>query len=549
LTILINIIGSVALLLWGIRMVRTAVMRSFGAELRSLLAGALSRRFSAFLAGAGITTLLQSSTATSLLVVSFTNSGALSAALGLAILLGADVGTTLVVQIFSQRIEWLSPFFVAIGVISFLSSQNSRVRNLGRGCIGLGLIALALQGISSAAQPLAASDAVQSMLQSGASEPILMVVVVAALTVLVHSSVAIVLLVGTLAAAGALTLHQAFALVIGANLGGAMLPVLATWMQPAAARTPAIANALVRATGVIATLPFIANTAAIAGDFNVAPQLAVAHFHTVFNLALALLALPFIHPIAAFVTSFFQDDAAVSSGQYISKLDDDDFESPAVALACATREALQIGDAVEEMLERTFEVFRDDDADGRKYIKALDDEVDRLHGGIKIYLAKLMRAELSQDESERTIEVLSFATNLEHIGDIIDRNLMVLAAKKKRAKAMFSVEGLKELEEFHSDIHTNMKRAINIFISGDLELARQLLAQKTLIRDKERHSIEQHFERLGKGATQSIDTSSLHLDILRDLKRINSHLTSVAYPILERAGELAESRLRTTDVR
>jgi phosphate:Na+ symporter len=540
LTILINIIGSVALLLWGIRMVRTAVMRSFGAELRSLLAGALSRRFSAFLAGAGITTLLQSSTATSLLVVSFTNSGALSAALGLAILLGADVGTTLVVQIFSQRIEWLSPFFVAIGVISFLSSQNSRVRNLGRGCIGLGLIALALQGISSAAQPLAASDAVQSMLQSGASEPILMVVVVAALTVLVHSSVAIVLLVGTLAAAGALTLHQAFALVIGANLGGAMLPVLATWMQPAAARTPAIANALVRATGVIATLPFIANTAAIAGDFNVAPQLAVAHFHTVFNLALALLALPFIHPIAAFVTSFFQDDAAVSSGQYISKLDDDDFESPAVALACATREALQIGDAVEEMLERTFEVFRDDDADGRKYIKALDDEVDRLHGGIKIYLAKLMRAELSQDESERTIEVL---------GDIIDRNLMVLAAKKKRAKAMFSVEGLKELEEFHSDIHTNMKRAINIFISGDLELARQLLAQKTLIRDKERHSIEQHFERLGKGATQSIDTSSLHLDILRDLKRINSHLTSVAYPILERAGELAESRLRTTDVR
>jgi phosphate:Na+ symporter len=549
LTILINIIGSVALLLWGIRMVRTAVMRSFGAELRSLLAGALSRRFSAFLAGAGITTLLQSSTATSLLVVSFTNSGALSAALGLAILLGADVGTTLVVQIFSQRIEWLSPFFVAIGVISFLSSQNSRVRNLGRGCIGLGLIALALQGISSAAQPLAASDAVQSMLQSGASEPILMVVVVAALTVLVHSSVAIVLLVGTLAAAGALTLHQAFALVIGANLGGAMLPVLATWMQPAAARTPAIANALVRATGVIATLPFIANTAAIAGDFNVAPQLAVAHFHTVFNLALALLALPFIHPIAAFVTSFFQDDAAVSSGQYISKLDDNDFESPAVALACATREALQIGDAVEEMLERTFEVFRDDDADGRKYIKALDDEVDRLHGGIKIYLAKLMRAELSQDESERTIEVLSFATNLEHIGDIIDRNLMVLAAKKKRAKAMFSVEGLKELEEFHSDIHTNMKRAINIFISGDLELARQLLAQKTLIRDKERHSIEQHFERLGKGATQSIDTSSLHLDILRDLKRINSHLTSVAYPILERAGELAESRLRTTDVR
>jgi len=520
LTILINIIGSVALLLWGIRMVRTAVTRSFGAELRGLLAGALSKRFSAFLAGIGVTALLQSSTATALLVVSFANSGALTAAMGLAILLGADVGTTLVVQIFSQRVEWLSPFFVAIGVISFLGSQDSRVRNIGRGFIGLGLVTLALQGISAAAKPLAASDVVQSMLQSGASEPILMVVVVAALTVLVHSSVAVVLLVGSLALAGALTLQQSVVLVIGANLGGAILPVLATWMQPASARTPAIANALVRVAGVIVVLPFAATAATMVGEFNVSPQLAVAHFHTGFNVALALLALPFVHPITRFVARFFQDEAVTDAGQYLSKLDDDEADSPAVALACATREVLQIGDAVEEMLERTFDVLRDDDTDGRKYIEAMDDEVDRLHDGIKIYLAKLMRAELSQEESERTIEILSFATNLEHIGDIIDKNLMVLAAKKKKAKAMFSLEGLRELEEFHGEVRANMKRAINIFVSGDLELARQLLAQKTAIRDKERQSIELHFQRIGSGATQSIDTSSLHLDILRDLKRI-----------------------------
>ena len=545
--VLINIIGSVALLLWGIRMVRTAVMRSFGAELRNLLAGVLSRRFRAFLAGIGVTALLQSSTATALLVVSFGSSGALSAALGLAILLGADVGTTLVVQIFSQRIEWLSPFFIAVGVISFLNSQDSRLRNIGRGFIGLGLITLALQGISGAAKPLANSDVVQAMLQSGASEPILMVVIIALLTVLVHSSVAVVLLVGTLAAAGALTLQQSFALVIGANLGGAMLPVLATWMQPTNARLPAIANALVRATGVVVMLPFIANAATFAGGFNISPALAVAHFHTVFNLSLALLALPFIHSIVTFVAGFFQDQVVAASGQYMSKLDDEEVDSPAVALACATREVLQISDTVEEMLERTFDVLRDDDVDGRKYIKALDDEVDRLHGGIKIYLAKLMRAELSKEDNARTIEILSFATNLEHIGDIIDNNLMVLAAKKRRAKAMFSADGLRELEEFHDEVHANMKRAINIFVSGDLDLARQLMAQKTAIRDKERQSIEKHFERLGSGAIQSIDTSSLHLDILRDLKQINSHLTYVAYPILERAGELAESRLRKSD--
>ena len=372
-----------------------------------------------------------------------------------------------------------------------------------------------------------------------------MVIVVAALTVLVHSSVAVVLLIGTLAAAEAFILQQAFTLIIGANLGGAMLPVLATWAQPPAARTPAIANALVRTAGVVVILAFMSNAATFAGSFNLQPQLAVAHFHTAFNLMLALVALPFVYPITAFVSGFFQDDGAIASTPYMSKLDDDESDSPAVALASATREALQIGDVVEEMLERTFEALRDDDSDGRKYIKSLDDEVDRLHSGIKIYLAKLMRAELTKEENEQTIDILSFATNLEHIGDIIDKNLMGLAAKKRRAKAMFSAEGLKELEEFHNQVHTNMKRAINIFISGDLELARHLVAEKSAIRDKERLSIERHFERLGNGATQSIDTSSLHLDILRDLKRINSHLTSVAYPILERAGELADSRLRS----
>jgi phosphate:Na+ symporter len=385
---------------------------------------------------------------------------------------------------------------------------------------------------------------VQSILHSGAGEPILMVIVIAALTVLVHSSVAVVLLIGSLAAADALTLQQAIVLIIGANLGGALLPVLATWLQPAAARGPAVANSLVRTIGVVVALPFAADAASIFAASGIDAKLAVAHFHTTFNLLLAIAALPFIHQISAFVMKFFQNDAVATTTLYRSTLDTDASESPAVALACATREALHISDVVEDMLDRTFVVLRDDDADGRKYVEAMDDEVDRLHEGLKIYLAKLMRAELCQDDSERTIQILSFATNLEHIGDIIDKNLMELAAKKKKAKAMFSHEGMSELEEFHREIRANMKRAINVFISGDLELARQLLSQKSAIRDMERKSIERHIERIGSGTVQSIDTSSLHLDILRDLKRINSHLTSVAYPILERAGELSESRLR-----
>lgn len=545
--VLINIVGSVALLLWGIRMVRTAVTRSFGAELRGLLAQTLSRRLSAFAAGLGVTALLQSSNATALLVVSFANTGAIAPPVALAILLGADVGTTLVVQVFTQRIEWLSPLFVTVGVITFLAAGKSKSRNIGRGILGLGLITLALQGISVSAKPLASSDVVQVILQSGLSEPLLLVLVVAALTVLIHSSVATILLVGTLAAVNAIGLVEAIIVVLGANLGGALIPVMTTWMQPTAARLPAVANALVRGVGVLVVLPFADAVANASTSLDLAPQLGVAHFHTVFNLALALIALPLVHPIISVTQLLFRASPPATNQPFNrSNLQDDVFDTPAVALACATRETLSIGDTVEEMLERSFEVFRDDDSDRQKFVEAMDDDVDRMHDAIKIYVARLLREELEQDEGERAIEILSFATNLEHIGDIIDKNLMELAGKKRRAKAVFSEEGLSELEGFHDAVRSNLRKAIHVFMSGDLDLARELIAEKTIIRERERHSIERHFERLTSGTASSIDTSSLHLDILRDLKRINSHLTSAAYPILERAGELAESRLRTT---
>ena len=543
-TTLINIIGSVALLLWGIRMVRTAVTRSFGAELRWLVAHAFASRIKALLAGVAATACLQSSTATAMLVVSFTNSGAITGSMALAILLGADIGTTLVVQIFTQRVEILSPLLIAAGVVLFLSSERARYRNVGRGLLGLGLVTLALQGISAAAKPLAASNVVQSMIASGSGEPLLMVLIIAALTVLIHSSVAVVLLVSALAGAEIISLEQSIVLVLGANLGGGLLPVLATWLQPPTTRVPAIANAAVRAAGVIATLPAIAILATYGERSGIGGQLLVAHFHTLFNLTLALIALPWIGPIVSLTSNFLPQPASAVVAQFKSNLQEDALDSPSVALACATRETLRIGDTIEDMLERSFDVFRDDDSEQRKNVEAMDDDVDRLHDGVKLYLARLMREELDDDESSRAIEILSFATNLEHIGDIIDKNLMELAAKKKRDKAVFSEAGLAELGNFHIQVKENLQRAIHVFISGDVQLARDLLAQKVAIREKERQSIESHFDRIGRGTAQSIDSSALHLDILRDLKRINSHLTSVAYPILERAGELVDTRLR-----
>ena len=545
-TVLLNLVGGVALLIWGIRMVRTAVTRGFGADLRRVVAIAAGSRLKAIVAGLGITTLLQSSTATALITASFANRGAITPALSLAILLGADVGTTVVVQIFSQRIEWLSPLLIFLGVVRFLTSERTRQRNLGRAALGLGLILLALQILSAGSQPLASSEAMTIVISHLGNEPLLTILLISGITVLLQSSVAVVLLVAALATSGVISLEQAIVMVLGANLGGAMLPVLATYAMSNEARYAPIANAMVRFTGVAVFAVFVAQSSQLLAGVGLAPATAIAQYHTLFNLIIAVLALPFVEPIVKLVERLLPAQLPSENGASFSNLEEQAYDSPAVALACATRETLKIGDVVREMLHGTIDVLRNDDGILRKEIEALDDEVDTLYESIKLYLARLTREELDSEESARSIEILSFTTNLEHVGDIIDKNLMELAAKKARAKVMFSDVGMQEIESLHSDVVANMELALNVFITGDLDLARRLLAQKTEIRDKELQSTERHFARISEGWTDSIDSSSLHLDILRDLKRINSHLTSVAYPILERADELAESRLRAS---
>ncbi|MGI9426059.1 MAG: Na/Pi cotransporter family protein [Hyphomicrobiaceae bacterium] len=543
-TVLINLIGGVALLIWGVRMVRTAVTRGFGADLRRLVAAATERRIAAFSAGIGVTTLLQSSTATALLVASFASRGSISSALALAILLGADVGTTIVVQIFSQRIGWLSPLLTLIGVVVFLMSERTPPRNIGRACIGLGLVLLALQLIGEAARTFADSEALRVVVAHLGNEPLLTVLLLAGITLLLHSSVVVVLLLAALASADLILLEHAAVMVLGANLGGALLPVIATYPMGASARVAPVANAGVRVAGVVAFLGFAPWIAAQLSLTGLSSALLVAQFHTLFNVVVALAALPFVEQIARFTESVLSKSVQSESDTVVSNLDEQAYETPVVALACATREALRIGDVIKRMLDGSMDAIRTNDPVKRKNVEALDDEVDRLYEAIKLYLARLTKEELDSEESARSIEILSFTTNLEHVGDIVDKNLMELAAKKARSKIAFSDVGMSEIEALHADVLVSMELALNVFISGDLELARKLIARKIEIRDMERHSTEMHFARISEGRPQSIDSSSLHLDVLRDLKRIHSHLTAVAYPILERANELADSRLK-----
>ena len=542
--ILIEIFGGVALMLWGIRMVRTGVMRSFGAELRRALSLTAGKPIRAFGVGFGVTAILQSSTATALILSSFAGRGLIGGAAALAIILGADVGTTVVVQVLSFDLTWLSPLLIGAGVMVFLSSEASHRRALARAAIGLGLILLALQLIGQASVPLRTNETLALILKPLTDEVMLAVMLTAVLTWMAHSSVAVVLFVMSLASLQVLNMQLALAMVLGANLGGAFIPVVATYAEKAVGRRVAIGNLMMRSTGVLVcvfALPWLQPYLSMLEDH---PGRMIANFHTVFNIALALAFLPFVGYVHKLTERLIQAPVGVEEIGAPRYLDATSLDTPPVALACASREALAMGDTVRTMLARSLDVFQKNDTALVREIEQMDDTVDKLHEAIKLYLTRLSKEELDKGESERNVEVLSFTTNLEHIGDIIDKNLMDLAAKKIKKRASFSAQGLQELKTFHARILENFDLAMNVFMSPDVDMARMLIRQKVGIRDLERNFAETHYARIADGRADSIETSALHLDVLRDLKRINGHLTSVAYPILDRAGELTQSRLK-----
>jgi phosphate:Na+ symporter len=535
---LLSLTGAAALLLWGLRMVSTGVLRAYGADLRRAVGRSMRNRFAALFSGLGITMLLQSSTATAIMAASFASRGLVSTGSALAIMLGADVGTSLVAQVITFKVDWLSPVLILVGVVAFRASSSTRARDLGRAAVGLGLILLALHLMSQAAAPMRDSPLVADVFGALSGQPTVAVLIAALLTLLSTSSLAVILLVISFTANGIVGTDVAFALVLGANLGSAATPLLATASADPEARRVPMGNAIFRLVGVAAALPLLPIVTPYFSLLEADPWRQVADFHTAFNLALAIVFIGLTGPAARICTRLLPDRPRGTDDDKPRYLDPAAMESPAVAIANSARETLRMGDIVTKMLGRTLDVFRHDDRKLLREIEQRDDGVDGLHEAIKLYLTEVSRESMDARDQKRSIDVITFTTNLEHICDIIDKNLMELAAKKIKRRLVFSKEGAAELAAFHQEVLDNLKLAFSVFMSGDVKIARRLITEKTELRATELAAAESHLARLREGRPESIESSSLHLDILRDLKRIHSHICSVAYPVLEAAGEL-----------
>ena len=542
---LLDLAGSIALLLWGVHMVQSGIQRAFGPNLRRILGAALGSRAKAFLAGLGITAVLQSSTATGLMVTGFAAGGLVDLVPGLAAMLGANVGTTLIVQVLSFDISRVAPLFILIGVMMFRRSGITRTRDLGRVAIGLGLMLIALSQLLTVLTPYEDVPSLRLLLGTIATVPVIDVIVAAAFTWAAHSSVAVVLLIMSFAAQGVVPPQAAIALVLGANLGTALNPLFEAGStgDPAAKRLP-IGNLLNRAVGCIFGLALLGVIGPRLISLEPNAYRAVADFHTLFNLVMAALFFPVLGPLARLLRWMLPARAVPADPSRPVYLDQDALEIPAVALTAASREALRMADVLETMLDVAHEALERGDRKRIAETKRLDDVLDRLNSAIKAYLTSLDHESLDAEDDRRLSEILAFVTNLEHAGDIVERGVVANLAKRAKRNLAFSTEGTAEIHEMLQRLAKNVRTAAAVFMTDDIRAARGLLGEKEIFRDLEARATEAHFARIRAGRIESVETSALHLDMLRDLKRINSHIAAAAYPALEKRGELLPSRLR-----
>lgn len=527
--VLFSLLGGTALLLYGVRLVGEGLQRAAGARLRHVLASLSGDRFRALAVGAGVTALLQSSSATTVMLVGFASAGLLSLKQTIGVILGADIGTTLTVQLLAFNLLALAPLIVFFGWLLTALSKGT-AGHFGRAVLGFGFLFLGMKLIADGTVPLKSNQLFADVLTALVGLPIVVLLLSAALTAAVHSSAAVIGLALSLAQSGLIPLEGAIPIIFGANVGTAGTALVASVGTNAEARRVAVAHAAFKLAGVAVFLPFsgpfVDLVRATASDV---PR-QIANAHTLFNVGLAILFLPIVDIAARVITKAIPETRRSEIGAIY--LNPQVLDTPAVALGQALREVLRMGDVVVQSLRDTIRVFeRNDDELMRELIKR-DDQIDRLEEDIKQYLIKLSERSLTEEQSDRETALLFIIVNLEEIGDVIDKDLLELAEKKIRGHHRFSEQGWAEIKDLHAKVVENLELAMSAVATQDRAIAETVIRHKAVVNTLERRLRQAHMERLRSGLRESIDTSSIHLDVLASLKRANSLASGIAYAVL-----------------
>ncbi|WP_085638740.1 MULTISPECIES: Na/Pi cotransporter family protein [unclassified Pseudomonas] len=530
---LLNLLSAVALLIWGTHIVRTGILRVYGSNLRHVIGQNMSKRWLAFIAGIVVTAMVQSSNATAMLVTSFVGQGLMALTPALATMLGADVGTALMARVLTFDLSWLSPLLIFIGVIFFLSRKQTRLGQMGRVAIGLGLIILALQLIVEAATPITHAQGVKVIFASLTGDILLDALVGALFAMVSYSSLAAVLLTATLAGANVISLPVAIGLVIGANIGSGVLAFMSASMQNAAGRQVALGSLLYKLIGLLLIIPVLDPLVHWLDSLDFSAQEMVIGFHLLYNTVRCLVLLPSVGPMARLCAWLLPEREQANGTARPRHLDPTALTTPSLALANAARETLRMGDLIDNMLDAALDALRGKQTAVTQEVRRLTDDVEALYSAIKLYLAQMPREDLGEQDSRRWAEIIELAINLKLAADLIERMLRKVQQQKTSQRRSFSEDGLEELAGLQAQLIANLRLGLSVFLSGDKESARQLLREKRRFRAQERRLAHAHVSRLQRKIVQSIETSSLHLELIADMKRLNSLFCGSAYVVLE----------------
>ena len=540
---IINIAGAAALLIWAVRLVRTGVERAFMVQLRLWLRRSAHNRILAAGTGAVSATMLQSSTAVVILVSNFAATGAVTSAVGLAIILGADVGSALVAQVLMVRQTWLIPVLLASGAVFFLNGHARRTRQTGRILIGLALIFVSLDMLRAATSPLLESEGALNALSYLETDLFAAFALGAIFAWVVHSSVAAVLFFVTMVSQDVLPAPAAMAMVLGANLGGSLIAYVMTLAAPPEARRIVVANVVLRGGGAALLLIALGTLSTQLDWLGSTAATQVIHLHIVFNALICGVALPFVAPIARVFGHLVADKNIENTNLMPSALDPGALEAPTRALSCASREVVRMGEQIEAMLIRAGGLYDTWDDDVATKLRNSDAAVRQAHQDVKLYLAELNRRELDEVSVKGSMDLSLLAAGLEAASDLLVRNLLNLAQRLELEGLSFSTDGREEIGDFHDRVLANVQLALSVMMKGNPDDARELVAQKENVRELEQSLQREHLGRLREGLAESIETSNIHQETLRMLKQVNTSFAMAGYPILTETGDLLSSRL------
>ncbi len=532
----ITFLGALAIFMYGIRISRTGVQLLAGERLRSLIGSLTEHRFMALITGVLITMLLQSSTATIIMLVGFASSGALLLTQAMGVMLGADIGTTLVVILLSIKgIADYALLILIAGVMIEIFSRKKKTRYVSMVFLGFGFVFFGMQLMVRATSPLQGNPLLTEIFAALGQYPAYAFFGAAVFTALVQNSATTLGLTIACAFSGILGIHDAIPMVLGANVGGCVPALLYSIGGKASARRVAFAHFFLKSFGALVAmglLPYftdlieILSKQLIPSGTTPAPQIALAHM--TFNVCLSLFFLPWIRQGAWFIEKLVPEPNRPEDKPFGHQyLDPRSLETPALAFSNARREIFRMAEIAQEMLASTIAVFENDDRELMRSIEEQDDKVDLLDKEIKFYLAKISQEGLNPDQARMQLNLLTITCGLEEIGDIITKNVLELAEKKILKARHFSEEGWKEIVDIHAKVLENFQLMVSTLAMEDKTIVRKAARHEhhlALLEDKYR---EAHLQRLHKGLKETIETSSIHLDLLANFRRINTKLTDI----------------------